>query len=751
MSFSPPGDSSFQSAYSLDSDINNGTVDEQSLGFSFGIMHQAMDHEHRTLADEYQRPPAYNPFIHQEEQDSTPTNEDASKSKKKPPPPRPPPPRRAKSKEDDVVQKLRVNRVRWFYRDEANKKWVPFIGYDSCQLEWKYRKVYEQGEVGDENIERVLVRGGLYEVDILDKKCLSIFWSDEKVDVMRGTWFYYGNSEPLEESIASQIETEHFAEFGGQKIVEEAQPKKGPKQALKQLRFRDHHVDWNSIRDVYIYSNSTSSRIARSIGTTIGFSKASTSGYRIIRGYHEEASLDDKPPPISHLVFVVHGIGQIMDRGSIIKNCSDLRKGAEKIINKQFPDLKGPTCTKRVEFLPVEWRTSLSLDNGVVTTITPQKLKGLRHVLNSTGMDILYYTSPLYRSEIVKGLHLQLCHLYSLFCSRNPGFEPNGGKVSIFAHSLGSVIVYDILTGWNPIHLYDQYLNHEQGSHPDLDSVSDHHQELAAELNEARKKVAELEDKLLATNQVAVSIKSPKLDFQIDSFFCVGSPLAVFLIMRGFRAQGNGSVSHIIPKSICKRIFNIYHPADPVAYRLEPLMLKHYSTISPLPIHRADSPKQTPYDQMKTTAYPTSRTTPEEMTGSEIGSSGAGPPATASGSSAKSAVSRTSSFTDGVGGFLARFSRSEERDPDIDVLEDLQKTMEEIDLNSVTVQAGIPTELESVELEQRVDFELRQSNLSSTYISALTSHSSYWTSADLSLFMLTQLFPEYLNLAAPKL
>ncbi|XP_038074819.1 phospholipase DDHD1-like [Patiria miniata] len=642
MNFPTSGDS-FESAYS-----GNGAVDEQNLGFSFGIMHQAMEHEDNVMPDEYQRPPPYNPFIPQDDQNSSPSSnehrsvdngDDASKSRKKPPPPRPPPPRSTKSKEEDVVQKLKVNKVRWFYKDDSNKKWVPFIGYDSCQLEWKYRKIhYEQGEVGEVDAERVLVRGGLYEVDILEKKCLSLYWSDEKVDVMRGTWFYYANSEPLEEGIATQIETEHFAEFGGQKITEETQPKKGPKQVLKQLRFRDQHVDWNSIRDVFIYSNSTSSRIARSIGTTIGFSKASTSGYRIVRGYHEEASLDDKPPPISHLVFVVHGVGQIMDRSSIIKSCSDLRKGADKTINKHFPDLTGPACTKRIEYLPVEWRSSLSLDSGVVSAITPQKLKGLRHVLNSTGMDILYYTSPLYRSEIVKGLHLQLCRLYSLFCSRNPGFEPNGGKVSIFAHSLGSVIVYDILTGWNPIHLYDQYLNHEQGSHPDLDSVSDHHQELATELNEARKKVAELEDKLLATNQVAVSIKSPKLDFQIDSFFCVGSPLAVFLVMRGYRAQGNGSISHIIPKSICKRIFNIYHPADPVAYRLEPLMLKHYSTINPLHIHRADSPKQTPYDQMKATAFPTSRASPEELTSTDTGSSNQGSPP--SGASANTVVDK---------------------------------------------------------------------------------------------------------------
>ncbi|XP_071789031.1 phospholipase DDHD1-like [Asterias amurensis] len=733
--------SPYQSSYG-----DNGTAEaEQNLGFSYGLMHQAMDQPERDVPEEYRRPPPYNPYIPSENSSSstrndglgTANNNDSTRPKSKKPPPRPPPPRRAKSDEDDLVQKLKVTKVRWFYRDDSSKKWVPFIGYDSCQLEWKYRKVYEQGDAEDGDCERILVRGGLYEVDILEKKCHALYWSDETVDVMRGTWFYQCNLEPLDESIATQIETEHFAEFGGQKTTVDAPPTKAAKQVLKQLRFKDHHVDWNSIKDVFIYSNSKSSRIARSIGTTIGLSKASTSGYRIIRGYHEESSLDDKPPPISHLVFVVHGIGQIMDRQNIIKNCTDLRKGSEKTINKHFPDLKGPTCTKRVEFLPVEWRSSLSLDSGGVSAITPQKLKSLRHVLNNTGMDILYYTSPLYRSEIVKGLHTQMCRLYSIFCSRNPGFEPNGGKVSIFAHSLGCVIVYDILTGWNPIHLYDQYLNNVQGSHPDLDSVSPTHQELAAELNEARKRVSDLEDKLLATNQVAVSITSPKLDFQLDSFFCVGSPLAVFLVMRGFRAQGTGSISQIIPKSICKQIFNIYHPADPVAYRLEPLMLKHYANVAPMTIHHKDSAKQIPYDQIKSMGIQTSNSTSrsaayEEMTGVETGAN------------AKPAIGRTTSFTEGIGGFLAKFSRSgsEERDPDFDALEDLQRAMDSYDADAVSVQAGIPSELDTIELEQRVDFELRQGNLSSMYISALTSHSSYWSSGDLSLFVLTQLFPE---------
>ena len=61
--------------------------------------------------------------------------------------------------------------------------------------------------------------------------------TDESVDVMRGTWFYYGNSEPLDENIAIQIETEHFAEFGGQTISADTPPAKGPKKGNSMYSF----------------------------------------------------------------------------------------------------------------------------------------------------------------------------------------------------------------------------------------------------------------------------------------------------------------------------------------------------------------------------------------------------------------------------------------------------------------------------------------------------------------------------------
>lgn len=62
----------------------------------------------------------------------------------------------------------------------------------------------------------------------------------------------------------------------------------------------------------------------------------------------------------------------------------------------------------------------------------------------------------------MKGLQLELNRLYTLFCSRNPEFEEKGGKVSIVSHSLGCVITYDIMTGWNPVRLYEQLEQHEE-------------------------------------------------------------------------------------------------------------------------------------------------------------------------------------------------------------------------------------------------------------------------------------------------
>ena len=88
---------------------------------------------------------------------------------------------------------------------------------------------------------------------------------------------------------------------------------------------------------------------------------ASGAAAQIHRGYHTVADPADKPPDISHLIFVVHGMGQLTRMGNIVKSCVSLQQCAVTVLEKHFTD--NPP-DQRVEFIPVEWRSSLKLDEG---------------------------------------------------------------------------------------------------------------------------------------------------------------------------------------------------------------------------------------------------------------------------------------------------------------------------------------------------------------------------------------------------
>ncbi|EOA96359.1 Phospholipase DDHD1, partial [Anas platyrhynchos] len=515
--------------------------------------------------------------------------------------------------------------------------------------------------------------------------------------------------------------------------------------AIHSLKLSRNHVDWHSVDEVYLYSDATTSKIARTVTQKLGFSKASSSGTRLHRGYVEEATLEDKPPQTSHIVFVVHGIGQKMDQGRIIKNTAMMRDTARKIEEKYFSNL-----ATHVEFLPVEWRSKLTLDGDTVDSITPDKVRGLRDMLNSSAMDIMYYTSPLYRDELVKGLQQELNRLYTLFCSRNPEFEEKGGKVSIVSHSLGCVITYDIMTGWNPVRLYEQLLQKEE---EELEEswMSYEEQRLLEELYITKQRLREIEERLQGLKASTIS-KTPVLKFKVENFFCMGSPLAVFLALRGIRPGNSGSQDHILPRTICNRLLNIFHPTDPVAYRLEPLILKHYSNISPVQIHWYNTANPLPYEHMKPsflnpTKEPTSvtdgesaSTVPSPTTSPVMVRRHYGESITNIG---KASILGAASIGKGLGGMLfSRFGRSSTTQPP----EAGKDGGEGDDKRATTV--GTPPFSQSssafleptLELEHRIDFELREGLVESRYWSAVTSHTAYWSSLDIALFLLTFMY-----------
>uniref|UniRef100_A0A673UT89 DDHD domain containing 1 n=1 Tax=Suricata suricatta TaxID=37032 RepID=A0A673UT89_SURSU len=716
----------------------------------------------------------------------------------------------------EVVTELGPEEVRWFYKEDK-KTWKPFIGYDSLRIELAFRTLLQatggrppagdpdgdhvcgpaSNPGGDEdedrvcgfcprgaghepemeelvNIERVCVRGGLYEVDVTQGECYPVYWNQtDKIPVMRGQWFIDGTWQPLEEEESNLIEQEHLSCFRGQRMQENfdievsksIDGKDGSGisySAIHSFKLSRNHVDWHSVDEVYLYSDATTSKIARTVTQKLGFSKASSSGTRLHRGYVEEATLEDKPSQTTHIVFVVHGIGQKMDQGRIIKNTAMMREAARKIEERHFSN-----HATHVEFLPVEWRSKLTLDGDTVDSITPDKVRGLRDMLNSSAMDIMYYTSPLYRDELVKGLQQELNRLYSLFCSRNPDFEEKGGKVSIVSHSLGCVITYDIMTGWNPVRLYEQLLQKEEEL-PDERWMSYEERHLLDELYITKRRLREIEERLHGLKASSMT-QTPALKFKVENFFCMGSPLAVFLALRGIRPGNTGSQDHILPKEICNRLLNIFHPTDPVAYRLEPLILKHYSNISPVQIHWYNTSNPLPYEHMKPSFLhpakePTSlsenegiSTIPSPVTSPVLSRRHYGESITNIG---KASILGAASIGKGLGGMLfSRFGRSSTSQPSEtskDSIEDEKKSVGSLPTTTVATQT-LPHSssgfLDSaLELDHRIDFELREGLVESRYWSAVTSHTAYWSSLDVALFLLTFMYKhEHDNNAKPNL
>ncbi|XP_077438251.1 SEC23-interacting protein [Vanacampus margaritifer] len=65
-----------------------------------------------------------------------------------------------------------------------------------------------------------------------------------------------------------------------------------------------------------------------------------------------------------------------------------------------------------------------------------------------------------------------------------------------------------------------------------------------------------------------VSVVYHNLDFSPLNFFALGSPVGMFLTVRGLE-----KIEENYQLPTCKGFFNIYHPLDPVAYRIEPMII----------------------------------------------------------------------------------------------------------------------------------------------------------------------------------
>jgi hypothetical protein len=178
--------------------------------------------------------------------------------------------------------------------------------------------------------------------------------------------------------------------------------------------------------------------------------------------------------------------------------------------------------------------------------------------------------------------------IYKLFKERNPEFK---GKVHILGHSLGSAIMFDILC----------------------------RQKETVSVTESPRNPL----RIWPASQDRYESREPKevgFEFEVEDFYALGSPIGLFQMLKGrtvsarnhhpnalpsesplnpeymedpflsapsSQSYANQRVSPVtgLPFSVSSpkvgQLFNIFHPSDPIAYRMEPLISPVMTTLKP--------------------------------------------------------------------------------------------------------------------------------------------------------------------------
>lgn len=546
-------------------------------------------------------------------------------------------------------------RPHWFYNREIENKivWMPFSLLDSTNLEEASARLAFGSEVV------VTTDGGRYDVDVGARLRRPVYWDETPGQVRRCTWFYKLEGQnrfvPYEEHVAFVLE-DHYRKAMAtgswhQKLELPGNQTVVMHNANVMVHFlpSSHPDEWGNVSE-----GQTRPRVVK-------------------RGIEEVDAIEEgEPAQIDHLVFVVHGVGSVCDfRFRSVEEClDDIRNISLGLLKSHFSAASREGKIGRIEFLPVSWHSTLHGDatgiDSALKHITLRSIPKLRHFTNDTLLDILFYTSPVYCQTIVDTVGSEINRLHSKFMERNPGFT---GTIALAGHSLGSLILYDILSHQDaavspagstdvfvdspkaelappsePSRASEELCELEPEASKDVsvesvfqelmlgDYISKIHEEqidmetlkmcsegdlremglpmgprkkllsymkdlsekqyqqrtpssqpakpaaqqqiplspqtsVTSQVGRKRESVASVNYAMGLAGTGQLSVSYPKINFHPSCFFALGSPIAMFLVVRG-----NETLGEDFKLPTCPAFFNIFHPFDPVAYRMENLI-----------------------------------------------------------------------------------------------------------------------------------------------------------------------------------
>ncbi|XP_053407052.1 phospholipase DDHD2-like isoform X2 [Mercenaria mercenaria] len=214
-------------------------------------------------------------------------------------------------------------------------------------------------------------------------------------------------------------------------------------------------------------------------------------------------------------------------------------------------------------------------------------------------------------------------------------------------------------------------------------------------------------------------IKYTQLKFSPVCCFALGSPVGMFLSARGVETIGED-----FKLPTCQKYFNIFHPFDPVAYRLEPLINPAVGNMKPFLMPHHKGRKRLHLELKESLA----------RMGTDI--------------KQKIVDSLKSTWTS-----INNFARAHQSDVSLEEqvaseMSQISRQLEDDDRSeTASVTSGLDEDIYVGQLNEgrRVDYVLQERPIESfnDYVFSLTSHGCYWNSEDTMLLVLKEIYSLY--------
>lgn len=557
--------------------------------------------------------------------------------------------------------------------------------------------------------------GGRYDVNILRRQRNAVYWEEAPTEVRRCSWFYKNNADkryvPYDENVATRLEEEYKLSYTQNEWQRRVEFSNGEAVVFHSANAMVHYL---SSASPDAWGNTPVSPNTYADGTQ--------HRPRVVKRGVDEFDIDTgESETVDHLLFLVHGIGSACDLQfrSVVEVVDDFRAVSQGLVESHFSSSVESGAVRRVEVLPVSWHEKLHSEdiNNQLKSITLPSIPMLRHLTNDTLIDILFYTSPIYCQTIIDTVAKELNRLYEMFLKRNPTFT---GGVSLGGHSLGSLILFDLL--WHQKGSPSPTTPANSPSTPPIiseesvDKPESSEKEAIAPPSPLKRKLSHKISYVMmgpaGTGQPFISY--PQLQFKPENFFALGSPIGVFVTVRGIDKLGED-----FQLPTCPAFFNIFHPYDLVAYRIETLIRSDMEKIPPVLIPHHKGRKRMHLELKETVA----------RMGADI----------------KQKVLDSVRNTWNSVYQLAMFHRSHESlsEEMNQVLEDQmkQESLHESS-NASELEANLNIVVGKLNGGRRIDYVLQEAPLESfnEYLFAIGSHVCYWKSEDTMLLMLKEMY-----------